>query len=69
MIDVKIGRSLRVHADGLRTRRRQRAEENARKATIKLIFPLVFFIFPTMFLVILGPAMMSLKESFGGIGR
>ncbi len=51
-----IARSLRVHADSLRQKRRQRAEEKARAATIKLIFPLVFFIFPELLVVILGPA-------------
>ncbi len=61
--------ALKIYADELRTRRRQRAQEQANKAAVKLLFPLVFFIFPTMFLVILGPAMMSLKKSFGGIGK
>jgi tight adherence protein C len=61
--------ALRIYADELRERRRQRAQEQANKAAVKLLFPLVFFIFPTMFLVILGPAMMSLKSSFGGIMR
>jgi tight adherence protein C len=64
-----LSEALGIYADELRTRRRQRAQEQANKAAVKLLFPLVFFIFPTMFLVILGPAMMSLKESFGGIGR
>jgi tight adherence protein C len=61
--------ALKIYADELRVRRRQRAQEQANKAAVKLLFPLVFFIFPTMFLVILGPAMMSLKDSFGGIGK
>ncbi len=55
-LGTSIARSLRVHADSLRTKRRQRAEERARAATIKLIFPLVFFIFPELLVVILGPA-------------
>jgi tight adherence protein C len=55
-LGTSIARSLRVHADSLRTKRRQRAEEKARAATIKLIFPLVFFIFPELLVVILGPA-------------
>ena len=48
------GQALRVHAETMRTKRRQRAEEAAAKTTIKLVFPLVFFIFPAMFVVILG---------------
>lgn len=64
-----LSEALGIYADELRTRRRQRAQEQANKAAVKLLFPLVFFIFPTMFLVILGPAMMSLKKSFSGIGR
>jgi tight adherence protein C len=54
---VGIGRTLRVQADGMRLRRRQRAEEAALKTPVKLLFPLVFFIFPTIFAVLLGPAM------------
>jgi len=56
--------SLRVHSDSLRTERRQRAEEEAAKTTVKLVFPLVFFIFPSLFLVVLGPAIISIKEAF-----
>ena len=55
-LGVSIGGVLRVQADQLRTRRRQRAEELAREASIKLLFPLVFLIFPAMFAVLLGPA-------------
>jgi tight adherence protein C len=52
-----IGNALRVHSDGLRTRRRQQAEEAAAKIALKLLFPLVFCIFPALLLVLLGPAM------------
>jgi tight adherence protein C len=54
-----------VHADTLRTKRRQRAEEASAKTTIKLIFPLVFFVFPAMFVVILGPALISIVRTLG----
>lgn len=57
-------KTLRVHSDSLRTQRRQRVEEQAAKTTIKLVFPLVFFIFPSLFLVTLGPAMIIMSESF-----
>lgn len=56
--------SLRVHSDSLRTQRRQQAEEEAAKTTVKLVFPLVLFIFPSLFVVTLGPAMISIKEAF-----
>lgn len=57
-------KSLRVHSDTLRTQRRQAVEEQAAKTTIKLVFPLVFFIFPSLFLVTLGPAVIIMIESF-----
>ena len=53
---TSIGQALRVHADSMRTTRRLRAEELAAKLPVKLLFPLVFFIFPSMFIVIIGPA-------------
>jgi tight adherence protein C len=53
---TSIAKTLRVHSDTLRTQRVQQVEEQAAKTTIKLIFPLVFFIFPSLFLVVLGPA-------------
>jgi tight adherence protein C len=53
---TSIADALRVHADMLRTKRRQRAEEAAAKIALKLLFPLIFCIFPSMLLVLLGPA-------------
>jgi tight adherence protein C len=57
-------KTLRVHSDSLRTQRRQKVEEQAAKTTIKLVFPLVFFIFPSLFVVTLGPALIIMSESF-----
>ena len=57
---TSIAQSLRVHADMLRTRRRQRAEEAAAKIALKLLFPLIFFIFPSLLLVLMGPAMIQI---------
>ena len=54
-LGTSLAQSLRVHSDSLRIRRRQRAEEAAAKTTIKLVFPLVFLMFPALFIVILGP--------------
>ena len=57
---TSIAQSLRVHADMLRTRRRQKAEEAAAKIALKLLFPLIFFIFPSLLLVLMGPAMIQI---------
>jgi tight adherence protein C len=61
---TSVARSLRVHSDALRTQRTQRAEEAAAKTSIKLIFPLLFCIFPALLTVILGPAMLNLRQIF-----
>ena len=65
---VSIARMLRVQADEMRVRRRQRAQEKAFAAPGKLVFPLVLCIFPSMFVVLLGPAAISIAEVFGGEG-
>lgn len=61
---TSIAKTLRIHGDTLRTQRVQAVEEAAAKTSIKLLFPLVLFIFPSLFVVILGPAFISIMESF-----
>jgi len=61
---TSIAKTLRTHSDTLRVQRIQQVEEMAAKTTVKLIFPLVLFIFPCLFLVTLGPAIILMSESF-----
>jgi tight adherence protein C len=62
-----IARALSAFADNIRVKRRQLAEEKAAKTTVKIIFPLVLFIFPSMFLVLLGPALLSIYRGIAGM--
>jgi tight adherence protein C len=64
-LGTPIARALGTFADSLRTQRMLAAEENAAKTTIKLVFPLVFFIFPAIFVVLLGPAAIILMQGLG----
>jgi tight adherence protein C len=66
---TSIAKTLRVHSDTLRTKRVQQVEEAAAKTTIKLLFPLVFFIFPSLFVVTLGPAFISIAASFKNLNH
>jgi tight adherence protein C len=65
---TSIGQVLRVQSEQMRIRRRQRAEEIANQAPVKMIFPLVLCILPTLFIVIMGPAAIQLYESFSSKG-
>jgi tight adherence protein C len=63
-LGISLGRILRVQAADTRLRRQAAAEEKAMKAPIKMLFPTVAFIFPAMFIVILGPAFINIKKVF-----
>lgn len=66
---TSVAQALRIHAQTLRTRRRQRAEETARKAPVKLVFPLVFCIFPELMVVILAPGMLEMFRALADMAR
>jgi tight adherence protein C len=67
-LGVSIGEIMRNLATEMRKRRRAAAEERAQKAPIKILFPLIFLIFPAMFVILLGPAIFQFIEAFGGSG-
>ena len=64
-LGVSIAKILRIQSEQMRVRRRQRAEEMANKAPIKMLFPMAFLIFPALFIILLGPAMLIIMETPG----
>jgi tight adherence protein C len=64
---TSVAKGLRVFSDSLRTKRRQRAEQAAQKAAVKLLIPLALFLFPTLFIAILGPAAINLYDTLGNM--
>jgi tight adherence protein C len=61
---TSVAQALRTMAEEMRTKRRQAAEERAAKIGVKLVFPLVFFLFPALYLVMLGPAVLQYMRTF-----
>ena len=68
VLGVSLAKVLRIQSDQMRVRRRQLAEEQAHQAPVKMILPLVFLIFPSIFIILLTPAGIQLSKSFGNIG-
>jgi tight adherence protein C len=67
-LGVSIAKVLRIQSEQMRRKRRQRAEEKAHQAPIKMLFPMVFLIFPSIYIVLLGPAILTVMESgFGSL--
>ncbi len=65
-LGIALSRILRVQSHDMRVRRQLAAEEKAMKAPVKMLFPTVLFVFPSMFVVALGPAALNLMKTFSG---
>ena len=66
-LGIPIARVLRIQSQEMRTKRRQRAEEKAQQVPVRIMIPLVLFILPCLFLVIMGPAGIQMAETFSGM--
>jgi len=62
-LGISIAKVLRIQSEQMRIKRRQRAEEKAHQAPVKMLIPMTFLIFPSIWIVILGPAIIILKKS------
>ncbi len=65
---IPVGKVLRVQSSEMRVKRRQLAEEKAQKVPVKILMPLIFFILPTLFIIVIGPAAILMREAFGAGG-
>ena len=66
-LGVSVGHILRIQSEQIRTKRRQMVEEQAQKAPLKMLFPMIFFIFPTIFIVVLGPIALKVRKELSGL--
>jgi tight adherence protein C len=66
---ISIAKVLQVQAREMRIKRRQRAEEQAQKLPVKIVFPLILCIFPSLFIILLGPAMITIYQNFKEIRK
>ena len=65
-VGTSLGKVLRIQSTEMRTKRRQRAEEKAQKVPVKILFPLMFCILPTLFIIVMGPGVIQMMNSFNG---
>jgi tight adherence protein C len=68
-LGVSIGNVLRIQSRQIRQKRRQKAEEKAQKAPVKMLIPMILFIFPSLFILLLGPGVLQLIDNFGTMGK
>jgi tight adherence protein C len=68
-LGVSIGNVLRIQSQQLRQKRRQKAEEKAQKAPVKMLIPMILFIFPSLFILLLGPGVLQLIDNFSLMGK
>jgi tight adherence protein C len=68
-LGVSIGNVLRIQSRQLRQKRRQKAEEKAQKAPVKMLIPMILFIFPSLFILLLGPGVLQLIDNFSTMGK
>jgi tight adherence protein C len=66
-LGVSMSKVLRIQSEQMRMKRRQRAEEEAHKAPVKMLLPMAFLIFPSIFIVLMTPAIIQISDSFGAI--